>query len=106
MHSVLQDEWEEAAPEVGYRVSVQYSEKRSGEDFDYHMWSAKVDRTETGNTEAGSPEETTAAGSNPTANEERPQDFDGSELYGPPAVESDRSEGESVLDDPNGALPF
>jgi len=46
MHSVLQDEWEEAAPEKGDRVGAMYHGKRSGDSYDYHMWSVKVDRSE------------------------------------------------------------
>jgi len=45
MHSVLQDEWKEAGPEVGELVSVQYLGK-PGENFDYHVRGVK-DRSAT-----------------------------------------------------------
>jgi len=37
MHSVLQDEWEEAAPEKGDRVGAMYHGKRSGDSYDYSI---------------------------------------------------------------------
>lgn len=52
MHSVLEDEWSEADPGRLKRVGVQYLGKRSGENFDYHMWTVKVDRLEATATEA------------------------------------------------------
>jgi hypothetical protein len=120
MHSVLQDEWEEADPGVGERVGVQYLGQRSGDTYDYHMWTVKVDRPE------DAPQETAeddTAGAEATANRQ-PQDrsaeqesgagdFDGSDLWGEPAVDAEsreeapqEPEGESTLDDPNGGLPF
>jgi hypothetical protein len=84
MHNVLQDEWEEAAPEMGDRVGAMYHGKRSGDNFDYHMWTVKADRTET----AGAP-----AGESDPAPESAP------------AGESDPGS-KSTLDDPNGSLPF
>jgi hypothetical protein len=133
MHSVLQDEWEEAAPDgepqVGDRVGVQYHGKRSGENYDYHMWAAKVDRSE--DTPQTSDEEGTAttedenaatAGGDRAPKDSSP-DFDGSDLWGKPALDTesadtagneeapqessggDSAEG-STLDDPNGRLPF
>jgi hypothetical protein len=47
MHKVLQDEWSDAGPEgepqIGDRVGAMYHGQRSGDDYDYHMWSVKVD---------------------------------------------------------------
>jgi hypothetical protein len=145
MHSVLQDEWKEAAPDgepqVGDRVGVQYLGQRSGENFDYHMWTVKVDRSETAATEGDDGEDGTA-GAEATANRQPqkrsggrkggkreagseapggdPKDFDGSDLWGEPALDTESREeapqessgsagdpeGESTLDDPNGGLPF
>jgi hypothetical protein len=122
MHSVLQDEWAEADPGRGERVGVQYLGKRSGSDFDYHMWTVKVDRPE------ATPQEQSAAG-NARDSDRPPQEsnsggapeFDGDELFGDPALDTDTAErpqseaedaggessgGGSTLDDPNGELPF
>jgi len=124
MHSVLQDEWEEANPGVGERVGVQYLGQRSGDTYDYHMWTVKVDRPEDAPQETA--EDDTAGG-----NDRQPQDrsaeqesgagdFDGSDLWGEPALDTESREeapqessgpagdpeGESTLDDPNGDLPF
>ena len=124
MHSVLQDEWKEAAPEVGERVGVQYLGQRSGADFDYHMWTVKVDRSETAEDEAPQESDTAGADRQPqkrsAEHESGAGDFDGSELYGEPALDTESREeapqessgsagdpeGESTLDDPNGELPF
>jgi len=103
MHSVLQDEWKEAAPEVGERVGVQYLGQRSGENL-------KVDRTEDEPQESN----TAGAGSDRQPQESGAGDFDGSDLYSPPATETAGSDpapqepngGESTMDDPNGELPF
>jgi len=124
MHSVLQDEWKEAAPEVGERVGVQYLGQRDGEQFSYHMWTVKVDRSDATATE-DAPQESDTAGAKAKANrapqESGAGDFDGSDLYGPPATETAGSDpapeeseagnggespGGSTLDDPNGELPF
>lgn len=121
MHSVLQDEWAEADPGHGERVGVQYLGKRSGSDYDYHMWTVKVDR----------PEEQPAGSNDRPPQESRSEaangapEFEGDELYTEPALEqsanTDTAEpdgdaggesrteagaGESTLDDPNGPLPF
>jgi hypothetical protein len=137
MHSVLQDEWEEANPGVGERVGVQYHGKRSGDTYDYHMWAVKVDRSETAATEGDGAEDDTAGadrqpqkrsggrkGGKREAGSEAPggdpKDFDGSDLWGEPALDTESREeapqessgpagdpeGESTLDDPNGDLPF
>jgi hypothetical protein len=112
MHSVLQDEWEEAGPEIGDRVGAMYHGQRDGEQYSYHMWSVRVDRTEANGREESTQE--------PTGNDRSPQepgsggapDFDGSDLYGEPATKqsgagtSEDAGGESTLDDPNGDLPF
>jgi len=87
MHSVLQDEWEEASPEVGDRVGAMYHGQRSGDTYDYHMWSVKVDRSE------GAPTGDTPQESD-TAADRQPQESGG------------ESPGGSTLDDPNGKLPF
>lgn len=127
MHSVLQDEWEEAAPEVGERVGAMYHGKRSGDNFDYHMWTVKVDRSATkedrseaqtkSRPEEASRPETAATGNDPAPQDSGAGGFDGSDLYGPPAIESE-SEGDPAsqetgsgsdgptLDDPNSELPF
>jgi hypothetical protein len=112
MHSVLQDEWKEAGPEVGERVGAMYHGKRTGENFDYHMWTVKVDRPEE------TPQEQSGAG-----NDRPPQEsdsggapeFGGDELYGKPQGEpatkqsgagtSEDAGGESTIGDPNGGLP-
>ncbi|MCS4054103.1 hypothetical protein [Salinibacter ruber] len=119
MHSVLQDEWDEATPEVGERVGVQYHGKRSGESYDYHMWAAKVDRSEGATDESDTPdEEDTAATENePAATaggdwapKDSSPDFPGDELFGEPAGGSsggtESTSGESTLEDPNGGLPY
>ena len=109
MHNVLQDEWEEAAPEVGERVGVQYHGKRSGENYDYHMWAAKVDRTDEAAGEEGTAttedENAATAGGDRAPKDSRP-DFPGDELFGEPAAESETDGGESTLEDPNGGLPY
>ncbi|MCS4185214.1 hypothetical protein [Salinibacter ruber] len=121
MHNVLQDEWEEAAPEVGERVGVQYHGKRSGENYDYHMWAAKVDRKANAGDEAAGEdapqtsdeegrattedENAATAGGDRAPKDSRP-DFPGDELFGEPAAESETDGGESTLDDPNGGLPY
>ena len=109
MHSVLQDEWDEAAPEIGERVGVQYHGKRSGENYDYHMWAAKVDRTDEAAGEEGTAttedENAATAGGDRAPKDSRP-DFPGDELFGEPAAESETDGGESTLDDPNGRLPY
>ena len=127
MHSVLQDEWEEANPGRGERVGVQYLGKRSGENFDYHMWTVKVDRPEETGSQATTTEEAPQKQSG-AGNDRPPQksdsggapDFDGDELYGKPQGEpatkqsgaeggsrkSEDAGGESTIDDPNGGLPF
>ena len=114
MHSVLKDEWDEADPGRGERVSVQYLGQRSGENYDYHMWTVKVDRPE-GDSPNEAPQESTGSD---TAADRKPQEsgrapsFDGDELYGEPAAETAEHEpasgagGESTLDDPSGELPF
>ena len=111
MHSVLKDEWDEADPGRGERVGVQYLGQRSGENYDYHMWTVKVDRPE-GDSPNEAPQESTGSD---TAADRKPQEsgrapsFDGDELYGEPQAETAGSEdagGESTLDDPNGDLPF
>jgi hypothetical protein len=131
MHSVLQDEWKEAAPEVGERVGAIYHGKRSGENFDYHMWTVKVDRSTTKEDRSETEEKSqVAAGSDrpPQESERDPKSgaeggaketapgFDGSDLYGEPASKQSAADaegetpedagGESTLDDPNGGLPF
>jgi hypothetical protein len=135
MHSVLQDEWAEADPGRGERVGVQYLGKRSGADFDYHVWTVKVNRPEeTPQEQSGAgnardsdrpPQETSAkrkseagggqsrSGAGSGAKETAPE-FEGDELFGDPALDTDTAErgpdgdagGESTLDDPNGDLPF
>ena len=121
MHSVLQDEWAEANPGRGERVGVQYLGKRSGSDFDYHVWTVKVDRPEEQPAGSnGSPQEST--GNDRPPQESRSEaangapEFEGDELYTEPALDTDTAErpqseaedagGESTLDDPNGDLPF
>jgi hypothetical protein len=127
MHSVLQDEWSDAGPEPGERVGVQYLGKRSGSDYDYHMWAVKVDReataTERDRSEEEPQETTSEAGSSdrPPQESERdpksgaeggPTSFEGDELFGDPALDSEETDGageagrESTIDDPNGGLPF
>jgi hypothetical protein len=117
MHSVLQDEWEEAAPEVGERVGVQYHGKRSGENYDYHMWAAKVDRTDEATGEdapqttaeestAATESENAATAGGDRAPKDSSPDFPGDELFGEPAAESETDGGESTLEDPNGGLPY
>jgi hypothetical protein len=117
MHSVLQDEWAEADPGRGERVGVQYLGKRSGSDFDYHMWTVKVDRPQSGaeRDSDGTSQEQSAAG-----NDRPPQEsdsggapeFGGDELYGKPQGEpatkntGEDAGGESTLEDPNEDLPF
>lgn len=118
MHSVLQDEWEEAAPEKGDRVGAMYHGQRSGDNYDYHMWSVKVDhsaRDEGGesdtagtDTAAGNDRAPQAPGSD-SYQSEAGGELDGEELYGPPATETETEKdtaGESTMDDPNGGLPF
>jgi len=56
MHSVLKDEWDEADPGRGERVGVQYLGQRSGDTYDYHMWTVKVDRTDATATDAAAEE--------------------------------------------------
>ena len=122
MHNVLQDEWEEAAPEVGERVGVQYHGKRSGENYDYHMWAAKVDRkANAGNEAAGedapaeegtatTEDENAATAGGDRAPKDSSPDFPGDELFGEPAGGSsggtESTSGESTLEDPNGGLPY
>jgi hypothetical protein len=131
MHSVLQDEWGEAAPDgepqVGDRVGVQYLGQRSGENFDYHMWTVKVDRSEERGEnapQATAEDDTAGADRQPqkrsAEQESGAGDFDGSDLYGEPALDTESREeapqessgsagdpeGGSTLDDPNGGLPF
>jgi len=116
MHSVLQDEWEEANPGVGERVGVQYLGQRSGDTYDYHMWTVKVDRKANAGEDA--PQASDTAGSDRAPQESGAGDFDGSDLWGKPALDTesreeapqessggDSAEG-STLDDPNGGLPF
>ena len=115
MHSVLQDEWAEADPGRGERVGVQYLGKRSGSDFDYHMWTVKVDRPQSGaERDSDRPPQESDSGGAP--------EFGGDELYGKPQGEpattqgatetagedagGESTAGESTLDDPNGGLPF
>ena len=108
MHSVLQDEWAEADPGRGERVGVQYLGKRSGSDFDYHMWTVKVDRPQSGAERDSDrpPQESRSEAANGAP------EFEGDELYTEPALDTDTAEpdgdagGESTLDDPNGDLPF
>ena len=109
MHSVLQDEWAEADPGRGERVGVQYLGKRSGSDFDYHMWTVKVDRPQSGaeRDSDGTSQEQSAAGDDRPPQESdsgSAPKFDGDELYGKPQGED--AGGESTIGDPNGDLPF
>jgi len=121
MHSVLQDEWAEADPGRGERVGVQYLGKRSGSDYDYHMWTVKVDRPQSGaeRDSDGTSQEQSAAGN--ARDSDRPPresdsgsapEFDGDEPYGKPQGElvtkntGEDAGGESTLNDPNGGLPF
>lgn len=100
MHSVLKDEWEEAAPEKGDRVGAMYHGKRSGDSYDYHMWSVRVDRSEGGGTN--------------TAEDRAPQKSAGAEARDSDGREQARQiygGGEdngatSALDDPNADLLF
>lgn len=126
MHSVLQDEWKEASPEIGERVGIQYLGQREGKDHSYHMWVVKVDRSD-----AGTGEEEDAGGSGPareqgsaerqrparpSGGEEKPPSFEGDELYdAPPSRREDEPTGrgphegdggEPTFDDPNEELPF
>ena len=122
MHSVLQDEWKEAAPEVGERVGVQYLGQRSGSDFDYHMWTVKVDRSETAEDEAPQESDTAGADRQPqkrsggrkggkreTGSEAPggdPKDFDGSDLWGEPALDTegaDTAGSEEAPQEPSGS---
>jgi hypothetical protein len=123
MHSVLQDEWSEADPGRGERVGVQYLGKRSGSNFDYHVWTVKVDRpaTERDRSEeepqdtAGNDRSPQEPGSGGAPKESAPE-FDGSDLYGEPATRQSGAEGgsrksedaggESTIGDPNGELPY
>ena len=109
MHSVLQDEWAEADPGRGERVGVQYLGKRSGSDFDYHMWTVKVDRPQSGaERDSDRPPQESDSGGAP--------EFGGDELYTEPTLDTDTAErpqseaedagGESTIGDPNGDLPF
>ncbi len=115
MHSVLKDEWTDADPGRGERVGVQYLEQRSGENYDHHMWTVKVDRPEGDSPNEGPKEPKSETGSS----DRLPQkssgggapDFEEDELYGKPALDSEMDEGEdiggeSTLDDPNGDSPF
>ena len=107
MHSVLQDEWTEADPQKGDRVGAMYHGKRSGDTYDYHMWSVKVDRPEDGRSEAGGEEAPAADRSPQESGSGGAPDFEGDDLFGPLALESKTSDGgESTIDDPNGRLPF
>jgi hypothetical protein len=129
MHSVLQDEWSEADPGRGERVGVQYLGKRSGSNFDYHVWTVKVDRPATERDRSEEEPQDTAGNDRPPQESERdPKSgaeggaketapgFDGSDLYGEPASKQSAADaegetpedagGESTLDDPNGGLPF
>ncbi|WP_103019413.1 hypothetical protein [Salinibacter altiplanensis] len=119
MHSVLQDEWSEADPGRGERVGVQYLGKRSGENYDYHMWTVKVDRPEAAGNESGAERDSDRPPQESRSEAESGvPEFEGDKLYGEPAVErsanTDAAErepngdagGESTLDDPNGSLPF
>jgi len=116
MHSVLQDEWEEAGPQgepqVGDRVGAMYHGQRSGDTYDYHMWSVKVDREATAS-KAGADSTSGGAEEAPQAADRPPQEANGREqagrLYGGKEAEGEgagESAGESTLDDPNGDLPF
>ncbi len=121
MHNVLQEEWEEAAPEVGERVGAQYLGQRSGDTYDYHMWTVKVDRSENApqapagedapqasakeGTAATESENAATAGGDRAPKDSSP-DFPGDELFAEPATESETEDGESTLDDPNGSLPY
>lgn len=123
MHSVLQDEWKEAGPEVGERVGAMYHGKRTGENFDYHMWTVKVDRSTTKEDRSETEEKSqVAAGSDRPPHETSAKrkseaggsapEFEGDELFGDPALDSEETDGageasgESTIDDPNGGLPF
>jgi hypothetical protein len=56
MHSVLKDEWTDADPQKCDRVGAMYHGKRSGDNFDYHMWTVKVNRTDATATDAAAEE--------------------------------------------------
>lgn len=96
MHSVLQDEWGEAEPQKGDRVGAMYHGKRTGDTYDYHMWSVRVDHSE--QTGAGSEDSHDAAADRqpqaPGGSNSAPQEPTESETAGP------------SLDDPNSELPF
>lgn len=96
MHSVLREQWNDANPDVGDRVGALYHGKRSGENFDYHMWTVEVERTDE------PPEDRP-----PMSNADESSPLDGQEqaerLY---ADEEAENRPDSSLNDPNGPLPY
>lgn len=88
MHAVLEDEWDEAAPEPGDRVGALYQGRRSGKNNDYHVWAVEVERRdEAPDAEADAPD--------------------------PTEIDEDRGTDETPghgpapsLDDPNAELPY
>jgi hypothetical protein len=124
MHSVLQDEWSEADSGRGEHIGVQYLGQRSGEDFDYHMWTVKVDRpdataADTVGEEGGTEEASQASRSEATGSDRLPQEpsgrgtrpgksgttsFKRDELQGEQTAECESARGaggKSIVGDPN-----
>jgi len=116
MHSVLQDEWGEAAPDgapqIGDRVGAMYHGQRSGDTYDYHMWTVKVERTDAPDEDRSPAEDDTAADEGDPAPQSRsaaPEsggEFDRGDLFGAPAEPAADGSNGPTLDDPNSELPF
>lgn len=96
MHSVLREQWSDANPGVGDRVGALYHGKRSGENFDYHMWTVEVERTDE------TPEDRS-----PKSNADESSPLDGKEaaerMY---ADEGAEDRPDPTLNDPNSELPY
>ena len=77
-----------------------YYGKRAGDNYDYHMWSVRVD---TAAGEATTEATSEAAGNGPDS-DRPPQETSAKQSGGKSRSEAEA--GESTLDDPNGSLPF
>ena len=84
-HTVLKNEWEEAAPTPGDRVAIEYLGERDGKSYSYHAYAVARERRSEADSEATADDDA----------EGRLQPDDGHDKRPDP-----------TMDDPNAELPY